>query len=154
MVPTAAAKVFAMTSADVTRLLSAESASIVRHLGKVESIANNARCIQQLIRDADASGTPTPPHGHFDALLWSYVGGSPILNSWSSKEAIPSESEAATAMCVPPARKLLRPLACIDLVVLRAPLRIARCCDDACPPPYSYLMPALLMLPLLAGRRI
>ena len=33
-----------------------------------------------------------------DALLWSFVGGTPLLNEWPDAKAIPSESETATAM--------------------------------------------------------
>ena len=134
-------KCAAMSSADVNRLLSAESASIVRHPGKVESIINNARCIQQLIRDAEASGTPTPPHGHFDALLWSYVGGSPTLNTRASEEAIPSESEAATAMCVRAVCSnvtvALRsvPIRCAHAALRLALARIAACTIRTMQPP-------------------
>ena len=90
------AKCAAMTEGDVSRLLAAESASIVRHRGKIEAVINNARCVQALIDEA--KGKPPPPHGHLDALLWSFVGGTPLLNEWPDAKAIPSESETATAM--------------------------------------------------------
>jgi DNA-3-methyladenine glycosylase I len=67
----------------------------VRHRGKIEAVVHNARCIQQLI--ADAAG-PRPAGGHFDAYLWSFVGGVPQLNEWVDAKAIPCESEVAHAM--------------------------------------------------------
>lgn len=87
-----------MTSADVDRLLSAESASIIRHRGKIESVIHNAKCVESLIAQAKADGVPTPPHGHFDALLWKFVGGVPKVNAWPSASAIPSESPEASEM--------------------------------------------------------
>ena len=86
------AKVARMTAKDVDRLLGTDTAQIVRHRGKIESVVNNAQCVQQLI--ADAPG-PTPPYGHFDAFLWSFVGGEPVLNEWEDARAIPSESPLA-----------------------------------------------------------
>ena len=87
-----------MTGKDVDRLLSEESARIVRHRGKIESVIHNAQRIEALAAQAQADGVPTPPHGHFDALLWRFVGGAPKLNAWPSSSAIPSESAEATAM--------------------------------------------------------
>ena len=83
-------KCAAMSAADVNRLLTVETATIVRHRGKIESVVNNARCVQALI--AEAPG-PRPPHGHFDDFLWSFVGGAPRLHAWTSAKEIPSESQ-------------------------------------------------------------
>ena len=91
-------KCAAMNSADVDRLLGAETATIVRHRGKVESVVNNAKCVLALIEEAEDAGTPLPPHGHFDAFIWSFVGGRPQLNSWESGADIPSVSDTATEM--------------------------------------------------------
>ena len=91
-------KVAAMTTKDVDHLLSSDSATIIRHRGKIESVINNAKCIQALIAKAEADGVPTPTHGHFDALIWKFVDSQPQLNHWESPAQIPSESPQATAM--------------------------------------------------------
>ena len=91
-------KCAAMGASDVSRLIAAETATIVRHRGKIESIINNAKCVQRLIADMEAEKRPRPAHGYFDAFLWDFVGGSPTLNSWPDKRAIPSESDTANEM--------------------------------------------------------
>ena len=88
-------RVARMTSKEVDALLSSDTATVVRHRGKIESIINNAKCIQKLIAEGP---TPAPTHGHFDALLWSFVGGTPILNEWPNAQAIPSESATANEL--------------------------------------------------------
>ena len=87
----------AMTQADVEKLLAAESATIVRHRGKIESIIHNANCVQALIAERAAAGEPAA-HGQFDAFLWSFVGGAPVLNDWADAKAIPSESAVANEL--------------------------------------------------------
>ena len=66
----------------------------------VESVPRNARCVLALIKAAAAAseGAPAPPHGRFDAFLWSFVGGAPKLNAWPSANDIPSESAEAVAL--------------------------------------------------------
>merc|ERR1719263_2463675 len=44
------------------------------------------------------SGAAVPAHGHLDALLWSFVGGAPRLNTWPDAKSIPAESETGTRM--------------------------------------------------------
>eukprot|EP00980_Cylindrotheca_fusiformis_P017285 scaffold5347_cov130-Cylindrotheca_fusiformis.AAC.7 len=79
-------KVAAMTPDDVDRILNEEDKKntqniIVRHRGKVESTINNAKCIQQMRRDA--GGGDMTKHGVLDDFLWSFVDDKPILNvSW------------------------------------------------------------------------
>jgi DNA-3-methyladenine glycosylase I len=92
------AKCAAMTPAEVDRLLASDSANIVRHRGKVESVVHNARCVLEIINQAEASGHPMPPHGHFDAFLWSFVDHTPILNEWESSHAIPTKTPVAEAL--------------------------------------------------------
>lgn len=89
-------KVAKMTDQDVERILSEQDKAntrniVVRHRGKIESVINNAKCIQQLYKqDAekkvdDGDKTPPPKHGVFDQFLWSFVNDKPILNvSWKS----------------------------------------------------------------------
>jgi DNA-3-methyladenine glycosylase I len=72
--------------ADVERLLG--DASIVRHRGKIESTVNNAARILEVRDDV----------GSLDALLWSFVDGEPIVNTWTELSALPSATEASRAM--------------------------------------------------------
>ena len=91
-------KCAAMREEYVAALLDSDSATVVRHRGKLESVINNAQRVLELISEAEASGAPPPRHGHFDAFLWSFVDGRPQLNEWKSKEAIPTTSPVAQAM--------------------------------------------------------
>ena len=74
-------KVAAMTDSDVARIVAQEPdktntrAIVVRHKGKIESVINNARCIQKLQKDH-----PENPD-YFDEFIWSFVNDKPILNS-------------------------------------------------------------------------
>ena len=70
------------TTCDVERLLG--DASIVRNRLKVESAVANARAT------IDAGG--------LDDLLWSFVGGAPIVNRWRTLAEIPAESAESKAM--------------------------------------------------------
>ena len=93
----------AMTGADVDRLVGGDgssggTSSIVRHRGKIQSVVDNARCVQELIDEAARDGRTAPPYGHFDAYLWSFVGGRPQLNEWVHAGEIPTESEVSRAM--------------------------------------------------------
>ena len=88
----------AMTDAEIERLLTDGTTgrdAIVKNRAKVVSVRTNARAILRLIADAEG---PAPAHGHFDAFLWSFVGGEPVVNAWPSFADIPSESEVGNAM--------------------------------------------------------
>jgi DNA-3-methyladenine glycosylase I len=69
-------------SHDVERLLA--DAGIVRNRLKVESAIANARA--------------TIEAGSLDGLLWSFVGGSPIVNRWRTLAEIPAETAESRAM--------------------------------------------------------
>jgi DNA-3-methyladenine glycosylase I len=75
-------KVAAMTTSDVERILSEEDKAntrniVVRHRGKIESVINNAKCVQRLLQE-----NPQNPD-YFDEFVWSFVNAQPILNtSW------------------------------------------------------------------------
>jgi DNA-3-methyladenine glycosylase I len=71
---------------DVERLL--QDASIVRHRGKIESTVNNAARILE-VRDE---------LGSFDALVWSFVGGAPIVHSYTTLAELPSATEESRLM--------------------------------------------------------
>ena len=70
-------RVAAYTARDVTRLLS--DAGIVRNRQKIEAAVHNAR------RVVDVAGE----HGSFAQYLWSFVGGSPIVNRRRSIRQLP-----------------------------------------------------------------
>ena len=78
-----AAKVARFTPAKVERVLA--DPSIVRNRLKVESTVANARAILAL-------------DGSLDDLLWSFVGGSPLIGSWRSLDEIPAETPTSRAM--------------------------------------------------------
>lgn len=89
----------AMTYDEVDALLSTSSTgrdAIVRHRGKCLSVVNNAKAILRLAEEqADA---PCPEHGHFDALIWSFVSGVPQLSAWADPASIPAETATSRAM--------------------------------------------------------
>lgn len=66
---------------DVERLLG--DPGIVRNRLKVESTVNNAARVLEVQRDL----------GSFDAYLWAFVGGKPVVNRWRTVEDIPAETE-------------------------------------------------------------
>jgi len=98
------AKCAAMSDSDIDALLAAPGSGpdkVVRHRGKVTSVRNNARCVLRLAEEAAHAGgsaAAPPPHGHLDALLWSFVGGAPQLNAWPDAKSIPAETETGTRM--------------------------------------------------------
>ena len=58
-------------------------AGIVRNRLKIESSINNAQRFLEVQRE----------FGSFDAYLWGFVGGSPIVNRWKTLEQIPAKTE-------------------------------------------------------------
>lgn len=80
------AKVAAFDGRDVERLLS--NTGIVRNRQKIESTIRNARQVQ-LLRDDGTS---------LDELLWSFVGGRPIVNRFTSLRELPAQTPESVAM--------------------------------------------------------
>ena len=72
--------------ADVTRLLG--DASIVRHRGKIESTIGNARAIAAVQSE----------FGSFDAYVWPFVHGSPIVGRWHELGELPATTAESTAL--------------------------------------------------------
>lgn len=66
---------------DIKRLLN--DAGIVRNRLKIESSINNAKRFLDIQRES----------GSFDAYIWSFVGGSPLVNHWKSLDQIPAKTE-------------------------------------------------------------
>jgi len=90
----------AMTEADVDALVASTDAGVIRHRGKLASIPHNARKVLELTREAQAENATSaaPEHGHFDAFLWSFVGGAPRLNALASFSAMPCQTDESRAM--------------------------------------------------------
>jgi DNA-3-methyladenine glycosylase I len=79
-------RVGSFTGRDVERLLG--DAGIVRHRGKIESTINNA----QRVLDVQDE------HDSFDAYVWSFVDGAPIVGTWHQLGELPSSTAVSTAM--------------------------------------------------------
>ena len=75
----------AMTPEDVERLVA--DPGIVRHRGKIEAFIDNARALRRL-RETDG----------FAELVWSFVGGEPKRNTWTSMEQVPARTAESEAM--------------------------------------------------------
>jgi DNA-3-methyladenine glycosylase I len=71
---------------DVARLMA--DAGIVRNAGKITSAIGNARATLEL----QAAGSSLVEH------LWSFVGGRPIVNAWTTMGGIPAETDESRAM--------------------------------------------------------
>jgi DNA-3-methyladenine glycosylase I len=71
---------------DETRLLA--DPGIVRNRAKVRAVIGNAR--------AYLSMTDAPRA--FDRYLWSFVGGAPIVNHWTSISGVPAETDESKAL--------------------------------------------------------
>jgi DNA-3-methyladenine glycosylase I len=79
-------RVAAFSARDVTRLLS--DPGIVRNRLKVESTIANARAVLGAQEEL----------GSFAALLWSHVGGEPIVGSWRTTGEIPAQTPESKAL--------------------------------------------------------
>jgi len=71
---------------DVERLL--QDAGIVRNRLKIESSINNAKCFLEIQEE----------FGSFDAYLWGFVGGSPLVNRWKALSEIPAQTELSDSV--------------------------------------------------------
>ena len=74
------------TQAEIERCL--EDRRIVRNRRKAVAIVGNARAL--LAMEADGED--------FTRFLWSFVGGAPVINEWSSMDEIPTETPESRAM--------------------------------------------------------
>ncbi|WP_420557049.1 DNA-3-methyladenine glycosylase I [Roseovarius sp.] len=70
---------------DVQRLLG--DPGIIRHRGKIEATITNARAWQEIETEQG-----------FDAYLWSWMGGAPLQNRWTSLAEVPTETELSRAI--------------------------------------------------------
>jgi DNA-3-methyladenine glycosylase I len=79
-------RVARFTAADVDRLLA--DASIVRHRDKIESTIGNALAVQSVQQE----------FGTFDAYVWQFVDGTPIVGEWQRLEQLPAVTDESTAL--------------------------------------------------------
>jgi DNA-3-methyladenine glycosylase I len=82
---------------------------IVRNRAKVVSTVGNARAVLAAQRE----------EGSLDALLWSFVGGTPIVRSAGRSRAIPAETPESRAMSTELRRRGFRfvgPTVCYSLM--------------------------------------
>lgn len=71
---------------EVERLLA--DPGIIRNRRKIEAVIQNARAFLEV---QSALGT-------FDAYIWQFVGGKPIVNSWKTIAEIPAQTPQAIAL--------------------------------------------------------
>jgi len=79
-------KVARFTSRTVERLM--QDASIVRNRQKIEAAIANARGFLAIQRE----------FGSFDAYVWQFVGGAPIVNRWRKHGDVPPTSKESDAL--------------------------------------------------------
>jgi DNA-3-methyladenine glycosylase I len=70
----------------VAELLS--NAGIIRHRGKIGASITNAK----MFLDVQSE------FGSFDAYIWQFVGGKPIVNTWRSMDELPAQTAESVAM--------------------------------------------------------
>jgi DNA-3-methyladenine glycosylase I len=63
-------------------------AGVIRHRGKIESVVSNARAVLAIAAE----------FGSFDAYLWAFVGGKPVVNRARAHAAVPSTTPLAEAL--------------------------------------------------------
>ena len=63
-------------------------AAIIRNRQKIVSTIENARHVLELQRD----------HGSFDAFVWSFVGGRPLVHQFTSLSELPSQTAESEAL--------------------------------------------------------
>ncbi|MGH9019082.1 MAG: DNA-3-methyladenine glycosylase I [Acidimicrobiales bacterium] len=71
---------------DTARLL--QDAGIVRNRAKIESTIANARVMTELHRAGES----------LSEVLWSFVDGVPVQNSWAALSDLPATTDVSTAM--------------------------------------------------------
>ncbi|RXJ72120.1 DNA-3-methyladenine glycosylase I [Veronia nyctiphanis] len=79
-------KVVTLTDADVETLV--QNPDIVRHRLKIQSVIGNAKAVIEIQSE----------FGSFDAFIWSFVGGKPIINQWKKTEDVPTTTAESDAM--------------------------------------------------------
>ena len=86
------ARIARFTPARIERLL--QNPGIVRNRLKIVSAVNNAKAFLRVQRE----------FGSFEVYVWQFVGGSPLMNRWSSLKELPARTPESDAL----SRDLLR----------------------------------------------
>jgi DNA-3-methyladenine glycosylase I len=74
------------TPARIERML--QDPGIIRNRQKVESAVNNASSFLEVVKE----------FGSFDAYVWRFVNGTPIVNAWKSLKELPPHTAESDAM--------------------------------------------------------
>ncbi len=82
---------------DVEKIAHYDDAKITALLANPGIIRNRPK-IQAAIRNAQAYLRVREEFGTFDAYIWSFVGGQPIVNRWQTLREIPAETAESKAM--------------------------------------------------------
>lgn len=67
-----------------------QNPGIIRNRLKIQSVITNARIYLEIMED--------PSLGSFSDYLWSFVGGQPIINHWTSTKEVPASTPVSDAM--------------------------------------------------------
>lgn len=65
-----------------------QDAGIIRHRQKIESAVNNARRLREIQES----------HGSFDAYIWDFVDGVPVLNHFTRLSQLPAKTPLSDRM--------------------------------------------------------
>jgi DNA-3-methyladenine glycosylase I len=65
-----------------------KEAGIIRNLLKIGSAVKNAKAFLEVRGE----------FGSFDAYIWQFVGGKPVVNSWRSSKNVPASTKQSDAM--------------------------------------------------------
>jgi DNA-3-methyladenine glycosylase I len=79
-------KVAAFTPARLQKILG--DPGIIRNRAKVESTVGNARALLAVRKE----------FGSFDAFIWSFTGGKPLVNARTDSRALPASTKVSEAM--------------------------------------------------------
>lgn len=63
-------------------------AGLIRHRGKIESTVTNAQAFQRVQQE----------FGSFDAYVWRFVDGAPIVNAWRTMRELPTKTAPSDAL--------------------------------------------------------
>ena len=74
------------TENDVERLL--QNKGIIRNAAKIRAAITNARHFLEVQQE----------WGSFDAYIWHFTGGAPIINHWQSQQEVPATSAISDAL--------------------------------------------------------
>ncbi|MCF3944840.1 DNA-3-methyladenine glycosylase I [Oceanobacillus alkalisoli] len=65
-----------------------QDAGIIRNRKKIESVIRNAQAFLRIQEE----------FGSFNAYIWQFVGGKPIVNHWDKQEDVPTKTKESEAM--------------------------------------------------------